>query len=370
MLWVFSADVLAENPSNDPAASRLPPGEVQHQKEAMQENRKFQIFRDHGRLEARTLFQSKETFIPQSPEGLTAKKEIEALLHYADERADQATANFLKGRYNRSKARLPENIETWRSNPDVSNPGPDIANFPNSPFTLPQGRFYVELAPVSYAGPSRATPAQFSTQFLLRYGFTDDIELRLFGNGETWSGGGTSPSWNFSPLVFDTKIQLWTEQEAFFLPAAAFEGYIQTEWLGDSVTNNGTQPSLMLNFDQSLPFDIDFEYNLGAVRTNYFGTNEWKFSFQWAFQRDLFNKNLAVFIHGYYNAASLPRVPTQDLPASAQGLYGASNITQNVVGAGLIWTLNTRVALFAQTSGGTNSYSPSIVSYAGAAFAF
>jgi hypothetical protein len=356
--------------SNRPATPQPPNSEAQGQKDATLENRKFQIFREHGRLEARTLFQSKETFIPESPEGLTAKKEIEALLKYADERADQATANFLKGRYNRSKARLPENIEAWRSNPDISNPGPDIANFPNSPFTLPEGRFYVELAPFSYAGPSRGTPAQFSTQFLLRYGFTDDIELRLFGNGETWSGGGTSPSWNFSPLVFDTKIQLWTEKEAFFLPAAAFEGYIQTEWLGDSVTNNGTQPSLMLNFDQSLPFDIDFEYNLGAVRTNYFGTNEWKFSFQWAFQRDLFNKNIAVFIHGYYNAASLPRVPTQDLPASAQGLMGSSNITQNVVGAGLIWTLNTRVALFAQTSGGTNSYSPSIVSYAGAAFAF
>ena len=170
--------------------------------------------------------------------------------------------------------------------------------------------------------------------------------------------------------MFDTKIQLWTEKEEYFLPAMAFEGYIQTEWLGSTNTNEGTQPSLMLNFDQSLPFDIDFEYNLGTVRTNYLGENEWKFSFQWAFQRDLFNKDFAVFMHGYYNAASLPRVPNQSTPTSNAGLLGASNISQNVVGAGAIWTINSRLAIFTQTSAGTNSYSPSIITFGGLTVAF
>jgi hypothetical protein len=328
----------------------------------------FELFRDYGRLEARTIFKTERApLISKQTDPI--KKENAVYLDFADKRADEATDDFLKGRYNRSKARLPENVEVWRSSPDVSNPGPDLANFPNSAFTLPQGRAYIELAPASYAGPSKGAPAQFSSQFLLRYGLTDDVELRVFGNGETWTGGATA-GWNFSPLVFDTKIQLWTEKEEYFLPAMAFEGYIQTEWLGSTNTNEGTQPSLMLNFDQSLPFDIDFEYNLGTVRTNYLGENEWKFSFQWAFQRDLFNKDFAVFIHGYYNAASLPRVPNQSTPTSNAGLLGASNISQNVVGAGAIWTINSRLAIFTQTSAGTNSYSPSIITFGGLTVAF
>src|SRR5581483_11112897 len=38
--------------------------------------------------------------------------------------------------------------------PDIREPGPDTANFPNSAFTLPQGRYYVEVSPVFLSGPS------------------------------------------------------------------------------------------------------------------------------------------------------------------------------------------------------------------------
>ena len=47
-------------------------------------------------------------------------------------------------------------------------PGPDISNFPNSPFTISQGRFYVETSPVFLSGPSRGTPATYNAEVLLR----------------------------------------------------------------------------------------------------------------------------------------------------------------------------------------------------------
>ena len=35
---------------------------------------------------------------------------------------------------------------------DISDPGPDTVNFPNSPFTLPKGRLYFENSPFGYYG--------------------------------------------------------------------------------------------------------------------------------------------------------------------------------------------------------------------------
>ena len=62
----------------------------------------------------------------------------------------------------------------------IRNPGPDLANFPNSAFTLPRGRAYVEVSPVNLSTPNSGSPATFSACYLLRYGLIDDLELRLF----------------------------------------------------------------------------------------------------------------------------------------------------------------------------------------------
>ena len=83
---------------------------------------------------------------------------------------------------------------------DIREPGPDTANFPNSPFTLPQGRLYVETSPVFISGPSRGTPPTYNAEFLIRYGLTDRVELRLFGNGPTFERG-RSGSNGFGPLA-------------------------------------------------------------------------------------------------------------------------------------------------------------------------
>lgn len=329
----------AKSANPDDAASKLPIPRV-----------------DHGSSRTAGLRSGFESF--------AADGSNQAFRSYGEKRAAELYSAFFKGRYNRSRARLPENAERWRSEPDIANPGPDLANFPNSAFTLPAGRAYIELSPLTYYGTTVSSPAQYNAEFLLRYGLTDDVELRLFGNGPSWQGGRSS-GWGFSPIAFDTKIQLWLEKPDYYLPAAGLETYLQTTWLGNTPFNGGTQPSFMLNFDQSLPFEIDLEYNFGATRIpDSFGDNLWEFSFQWALQRDFFDKDFALFIHGFLNNAGLPRIPqsTLSLPVAA--------MKQNAVGAGFLWTVNRRLAVYGQVSGGTTKFTPQPISMMGFALSF
>jgi len=332
----------------------------------------YAIFREYGRRLGQDML--KEAGYHERLNIREAGGFYASLVDYTQAISKDDQTAFFKGRYDRSRARLPENIERWRSEPDIGNPGADLANWPNSAFTLPQGRVYIEFEPLSFSSAvavGTPQPVQYSMDYLLRYGLTDNIELRLFGNGPTYTGGSTN-SWNFSPLGFDTKIHCWGEQKDIFLPAMGIEAFLQTEWLGNTTTNSGTQPGVSFNFDQSLPFEIDFEYNLGAVRTQDVTSdqknNVWGFSFQWSLQRDFWDKNLAWFIHGYYNAPSLPRVPnTQGVKSATGNVVGEQ---QNVVGAGLIWTINSRVSMWGQTSAGTNASTPSMLSNMGFAVAF
>jgi hypothetical protein len=327
---------------------------------------RYRIYRDYGRLQAHALGPANAV---NSAGALTDKTNRPDLGHWSAHSTRTTKEAFQAGRYERSKARSPENISTWRSQPDISNPGSDLANFPNSAFTLPQGSAYVEVSGFSYYGRSKGSPEQYNAEFLTRYGVTDNIELRIFSNGPTWTGGKTD-TWAFSPLAFDTKIFVFAENEEYFLPAMGIEAYIQTEWLGNSITNGGTQPSISFNFDQSLPFDIDFEYNLGAVRTlNYAQENEWQFNFQWAIQRDVFSDNFALFVHGYYNASNLPRGPRSRSMTDYNQYSHNAEMRENAVGGGFLWTVNSRLALYGQASGGTTDFTPSLITYFGFAAA-
>lgn len=310
----------------------------------------YEPFRAYERVEEKTIQDAqRREFRPDLSTPSALFSEYGQFDVYATQQDKQAKEESIKGQNNHSRPPVPEYIERRRDEPDIANPGPDLPNFPNSPFTLPRGRVYVEVSPFTYSGAARATPEQYNTEFLLRYGLTGDIELRLFGNGASWIGGSNS-TWGFSPIAFDTKILMWTENQDYFLPAAGFEAYIQTQWLGSSTFNAGTQPSFTFNFDQSLPCDVDLGYSFSATRSQDFtGKNVWAFDFQWALQRDLFNKDFAVFVHGFYYR---------------------SNFTQNAVGAGFVWTVNQRFAVYGEASGGTTQFTPSLISNVGFAIAF
>ena len=106
---------------------------------------------------------------------------------------------------------------------------------------------------------------------------------------------------------------MWDENLEKHIPAAGAEIYIQTPF-GSNYFNGGTQPSIALLLDHTLPFDVLLEHNFGLTGIeDTFGGSVYEFSYQWALQRQVF-KDFAIFTHGFLNSAALPR--TADLPAA------------------------------------------------------
>lgn len=234
------------------------------------------------------------------------------------------------------------------SEASIKKPGADLANFPNSAFTLPQGRAYVEVSPVNFNGKSDYSPQQYSAGYLLRYGLLDDLELRLMSSGFTIVDDAEKTS-GMSPQTFDFKWHLVNENEESNLPAVGLEFSVQTDW-AKSAFRNGTNPSLSLNFDQTLPFDIAFEYNVGFVSQHLAsGDAQYQLALSWAFQREVVD-DVDMFINGYTNTAA--------------------GLTTSAIGGGVQWVPIERLALFTNISAGLTASTPSIFSLVGFAVAF
>lgn len=250
---------------------------------------------------------------------------------------------------------------------DIRDPDPDTANFPNGAYTLPKGRVYIETSPVGFYGASISgqQPRTYQWEYLIRMGLTDNLEFRIFSNGITAQAAqGTQPEIvGYSPLAFDFKVNFWEENTRYHIPAMGVEIYLQTELLGSSAFNSGTQPSINLLFDQSLPFEIGFEYNFGYTGAqNSFGEIAYQFSYQWSFQREVV-KDFDVFIHGFYNAAALPRL------GQFQTGTGAEIPKVTVMGFGGIWTVNDRLSVFGSYNFGLSPDAPTTIALMGLAVA-
>jgi hypothetical protein len=236
--------------------------------------------------------------------------------------------------------------------PDIRDPGPDTANFPNAAFTLPQGRAYVEFSPVFLSGPSQGSPKTYNAEFLLRFGLTDRVELRLFGNGPTFERGQSAGN-GFSPLAWDLKMNLWQENRKYHVPAVGLEVFVLTA-SGSKALNQGTQPSINLLFDHTLPFGFTLEWNVGMVGdpspNNRFSSIEPAAA--WAIQREVF-KDFDVFFQGYFNGPTLPRF--------GDGVE---------LGAGAVWALSRRFSLFGSFNGGVSKAAPTTIFQLGGAVAF
>lgn len=262
-----------------------------------------------------------------------------------------------------------------RSEPrvDIRHPDPDTANFPNSAFTLPQGRVYIETSPVSFYGPSSTSARIYNWEFLFRYGLTDRLEFRLFSNGYTnqytsfintkgnpLAGPSQPATSGFSPLAWDLKFHLWDEYKKYYLPAVGMEVYIETN-MGSPAFSQGTQPSINLLFDQNLPLDFQLEWNAGiAGNQTVDNTIFYNFAFQWSLQHYLFTDNLAIFTHGYLNNSALPRFAQASNPRAADVA---------VAGAGALYYASDRLAVFGSYNWGMTPDSPDYLVLFGFAFA-
>lgn len=236
--------------------------------------------------------------------------------------------------------------------PDIRKPGPDTANFPNSPYTLPQGRAYIEASPVFISGPSVGTAKTYNAEFLLRYGLTDRVELRLFSNGPTAARGQFAAN-GMAPLAWDLKTNFWKENVEAHIPAVGLEVFVLTP-SGSKHLNQGTQPSISLLFDHTLPFGFLLEWNVGLVGdpSPNNGGSAIEPAAQWALQHEIV-EGFDVFFQGYFNGPTLPRF--------GDGVE---------LGGGAIWAPTRRLSIFGSYNAGVSREAPTTIFQLGGAFAF
>lgn len=231
----------------------------------------------------------------------------------------------------------------------IKTAGADLANFPNSAFTLPQGRAYTEISMVNFNGKSPDnTPQQYSAGYLLRYGLLDDLELRLQSDGFTMVDDEEKTQ-GMAAQSFDLKWHILDENQDLHLPAVGIEFAVQTDF-AHRAFQNGINPSLSLNFDQTLPLDIAFEYNIGFVSQHLdSGEAQYQLALSWGLQHSLID-NVDVFLNGYTNTGA--------------------GLTTSAIGGGFQWIPIERLALFTNISAGLTASTPSIYNMIGLAVAF
>lgn len=267
------------------------------------------------------------------------------------------------------------------SEPDAINPGPQLPTYPTNTDTLPQGNVYIEYTPFSLEGGTPGKIGQvphgqgkFYNQFLAHIGVTDDLEIRAYGSGLIWSEGRPSNT-SFSPLSFSAVYNFWGEGDIYAeMPAFTVEVSVDTQWLGNSHQNNGTNPGFQFALSKDIGWDTNLNISFGPMRSlsnpvingMELGQYHWDFLFQWALQRSIIENELSVFAHGYYNGTQAESIPFEN--GWTQKPLASSS--KAVIGGGLIWFATDRISFFGQISGGLNSMSPAIVTWSGFALAF
>jgi hypothetical protein len=232
---------------------------------------------------------------------------------------------------------------------NIHDPAPDTSNFPNSANTLPKGRLYIENSPLGLllAPPGESNEYQWS--FLIRYGLTDRIELRTFSNGLTVRGQPDEKT-GFSPLAFDVKVHL-LDQKKDYLPSLGVEAFILTR-LGTEAFVSGTAPSVNALFTHTLPKRFKVEYNFGITREFIpSGEKVYRFSFPWAVTQNIV-EDFEIFVQGFIGSATLRRFQRERTDFIQE---------TNAAGAGVMWTVHSRVAIWSSYSFGFSKVSPDIL---------
>lgn len=237
---------------------------------------------------------------------------------------------------------------------DVTTPGPDLANFPDSPLTLPKGRSYVEAVPGTFSLAGRdGTPATWSWPYLFRTGLTDSCELRILGQGPTVVGAtATDPGFDgFAPLGFDLKIHLWGDADQLWVPIVGLETFVFTG-IASRQFDAGIEPGIVLLVDHRLPGDWTLEWNVGCYGVGTGGIPDVlslpNFGVQWALQKQV-TERLAAFVHGFYNAAGIPYFPSN----LVCGLGGQWNVTRRL---SLFMSYNWSLDDLGSPSGGSSGF--------------
>lgn len=218
-----------------------------------------------------------------------------------------------------------------RPEPNISSPGPDTANFPTSPFTLPKGVCYFENYPINFELPSSESTRSYSWPYLLRIGLTDYLEFRLTGLGLTNIPlqSSTRSSTGFSPVAFGFKVHLTGSPDIKLIPSTGIEAYIITP-LASKNFRDGFQYIINALFCHTIAKNLFLEWNIGAYSRSLSLTQKYSFFvlIEWALQQKI-SDHLEFFLEGFYSSKSNAQYPT--------------NV---VLGAGFLSTLTKQICIF------------------------
>lgn len=241
---------------------------------------------------------------------------------------------------------------------DIAVPGPDTANYPDSPLTLPKGRSYIETVPGTFSlTGDDGTPGTWSWPFMIRTGLTDHCEFRIISQGPTVVAPTATAAGvdGFAPLVFDLKMHLWGDTTQLYVPTVGVQTFVLTG-IASQPFQVGTEGGIVLLVDHRLPGDWIIEWNAGLYGTGGNGIPDIlslpDLGVQWAVQRQL-TDDFAVFYQGFYNGAGIPYFPS-DL----------------VSGLGMQWNVSQRLAVYASYNWSLDGQGSPSGGYAGFAYAY
>jgi hypothetical protein len=221
--------------------------------------------------------------------------------------------------------------------PDITEPGPDSADLPDSAFAVPPGVVYVETS-LTYASSKGPQVRDYFTNTLVRIGLWEDLELRIASPGIIHENGPDKSATGFGPLTFGFKQHIWDEIQESGIPAFGVIAQVNVPTASAGFDDGTAIPTVFLNFDHTLPANSYFEWNLGlsAVHDDE-GKRFAQGSFLWSLGHE-FNDEFTGFFHGQANFPS-----------------GSGNQEEIVLGPGVIWFVNKRTALdFSYNFGVTN----------------
>ena len=218
--------------------------------------------------------------------------------------------------------------EEENSSPTIIFPGPDTANFPTSPFTLPKGWRYFENFPLYLYTSGCGVPRTYYWSYLLRIGIIEHLELRFAGQGLTHiSCNKAKGVTGFSPLAVGLKAHLIGEPEWLWWPNIGIDLFCVMPLASEQLLQ-GTQYIINGLFDHRFSYGLSLEWNIGAYSRPTTPTDnhpQFYLLANWSLQKEI-TSALALFFEGYYSSASKPCYPR----AIFLGIGFLYNVTQRV----------------------------------------
>jgi hypothetical protein len=192
--------------------------------------------------------------------------------------------------------------------PNITKPGTDSTDFPDSPYAVPAGVTYVEGS-LTYESSKGPRVRDYTTAILVRTGLGGGMELRLSSPGLIHETSPSSSTTGFGPLTMGLKLEMSPEGSHVLCPAVGSIVQVLLPTASAGFDSGVAEPTFFLNFAHPLPEGWELEWNagIGAVKDD---TEGWfaQGLLLWAIGREL-SPELEVFLHGF---AVFPSRPGDD----------------------------------------------------------